>query len=71
MRSYVGVAIDPDTFSEVGEPMSLEVQGFQEIDLGEDKLTLMMLGWTPDEPPFGLAVSRFIELMGKEVDNTG
>lgn len=50
MQSYVGIAVDPATFErDPDELLSLELDGFREVDLGDAKVTLMLLRWTKDE----------------------
>lgn len=50
MRSYIGIAVDPTTFEETPDDLlGLELEGFREVDLGDAKITLMLLRWTSDK----------------------
>lgn len=49
-RNYVGIAVDPVGLDEKPDDLlGLELEGFREVDLGDAKITLILLRWTSDE----------------------
>lgn len=66
MRSYVGIAVDPTTLEqEPDDLLSLELEGFREVDLGDAKVTLMLLRWSPDESSVGSFLRSLINDTGR------
>lgn len=70
-RNFVGVAIDPAGLD--GQPddlVGLELEGFREVDLGDAKVTLMLLRWAPDESAEATFFRALINPMDEEEENS-
>lgn len=67
MRSYVGVAVHSTTLEEEPEDLlRLEFDGVREVDLGDAKVTLMLLRWASDESPESSFLRSLIAMDAEE-----